>query len=179
MDLCWTAWPTQTNALFENIDGDGSIFEDISLESLATDSKGRGISDNTADIDNVAWEDYLVTNGFDASTAANALFRNNGDRTFSNLQGVLPRGLDFDGRGDRRVYASDFRAEDELGGSCFGLVQVCTPHDRGRGNADCGLGDLIHDSTSGVAVRREKVDSSERHVRPNRLGLALNQGSRK
>jgi hypothetical protein len=50
------------------------------------------------------------------------------------------------GRGDGRVYAIDFRAEDGRGGACEGLVTACVPHDQGHGDL-CGDQGAVADST--------------------------------
>jgi hypothetical protein len=39
------------------------------------------------------------------------------------------------GMGNGRVYTITFVADDQHGGTCTGVVQVCVPHDRGRGAA--------------------------------------------
>jgi cysteine-rich repeat protein len=49
------------------------------------------------------------------------------------------------GSGDGRVYHVGFEARDGRGGSCSGSVEVCVPHDRGRG-ARCGDQGFLFDS---------------------------------
>ena len=41
------------------------------------------------------------------------------------------------GAGNGRVYVVSFTASDGHGGECRGTVQVCVPHDRGRGRSGC------------------------------------------
>jgi cysteine-rich repeat protein len=50
------------------------------------------------------------------------------------------------GSGDGRVYHVGFEARDGRGGSCSGSVEVCVPHDRGRGSR-CGDQGARFDST--------------------------------
>lgn len=100
MDLYWTSWPggnpPQPNALYENIDG--TSFSEVAAASGTEDPLGWGISCNTGDIDNDGWEDFFVTNGFSVDSTANVLFRNNGNKTFSDVTSVIG-GADYDGRG--------------------------------------------------------------------------------
>jgi len=50
------------------------------------------------------------------------------------------------GPGDGRVYHIGFTADDGRGGTCSGIVQVCVPHDKGRGST-CVDGGSLYDST--------------------------------
>lgn len=117
-DLYWTAWPSASNAFYQN-DGAAS-FTNIAAGSGTLDSQGWGISCNAGDVDNDGWEDFFVTNGFDASTSANVLFRNNSDGTFSDITAVLG-GADFDGRG---VAFADFDND--------GDIDLCVTADAGE-----------------------------------------------
>ncbi len=108
MDLYWTSWPTTANALYENITG--TTFTNVAATSGTTDPLGWGISCNAGDVDNDGWEDFFVTNGFDASTTPNVLFRNNGDKTFTDVTAALGGGA-FDGRG---AAFADFDGDGDL-----------------------------------------------------------------
>ena len=83
-DLYWTAWPgsgtPQYNTLYQNVDG--STFRDVTDISGTQDPLGWGISSNAGDINNDGWEDFFVTNGFDASTTQNVLFLNGSSPEF-------------------------------------------------------------------------------------------------
>jgi cysteine-rich repeat protein len=52
------------------------------------------------------------------------------------------------GRGDGRVYHVAFAADDGRGGTCTGEVDVCVPHDQGRGAACVDQG-ALYDATAG------------------------------
>jgi streptogramin lyase len=56
-----------------------------------------------------------------------------------------------DGSGNGRVYTISYRADDGQGATCTGSVQVCVPHDMGRGGACIDDGELF-DSTADVPV---------------------------
>jgi len=101
-DLYWTSWPgteplPRPNALYENLGG-GTSFADVAASSGTLDPDGWGISCNAGDVNNDGWEDFFVTNGFDAGSTPNVLFLNNTDSTFSDVTFELG-GADFDGRG--------------------------------------------------------------------------------
>ncbi len=121
-DLYWTAWPSTANALYENRNGDASSFLDVAVASGTDDQTGWGISCNPGDIDNDGWEDFFVTNGFDASSTSNVLFRNEQDGTFANVTEAIGGGL-FDGRG---VAFADFDLDGDL--------DLCVTADRGEPN---------------------------------------------
>lgn len=121
-DLYWTSWPIQPNALYENVNGDASTFTDASFSSGTTDPLGWGISCNAADVDSDGWEDFFVTNGFDASTTANVLFLNNQNGTFRDVTAALG-GASFDGRG---VAFADFDLD--------GDIDLCVTADIGEPN---------------------------------------------
>ncbi len=113
-DLYWTAWPgtaaqPRPNALYENLGG-GRSFVDVAAASGTDDPNGWGISCNSGDVDNDGWEDFFVTNGFDATSSANVLFLNHRDGTFMDLTSALG-GADFDGRG---VAFADFDQDGDL-----------------------------------------------------------------
>ncbi len=110
-DLYWTTWPTQTNAMYENLNGLGTSFAEITAAAGTLDATGWGISCNAGDIDNDGWEDFFVTNGFSATTTPNVLFHNNGDGTFSDQTAWLEGGAAFDGRG---VAFADFDNDGDL-----------------------------------------------------------------
>ena len=105
-DLYWTTWPGaaepfQANAFYRN-NGDATpTFTDVADTTDTTDVPGWGISANAGDIDNDGWMDFLITNGFDANSGANVLYRNNiaGDGTFEDVTSSLEGGGLFDGRG--------------------------------------------------------------------------------
>ncbi len=121
-DLYWTTWPTVLNALFDNLNGDATSFADVAVTSGTDDPDGWGISCNPGDVDNDGWEDFFVTNGFDATTTANVLFRNQHNGTFSDLTAALGGGL-FDGRG---VAFADFDLDGDL--------DLCVTADSGEPN---------------------------------------------
>ncbi len=108
-DLYWTTWPgsvmTPTpNALYENQGlsrsaRGGLSFVDVAVASGTTDPNGWGISCNAGDVDNDGWQDFFITNGFDASTSPNVLFHNQADGTFDDATASLEGGANFDGRG--------------------------------------------------------------------------------
>ncbi len=108
-DLYWTTWPGSSmtptpNALYENQsaarEAEGALlFVDVAVASGTTDPLGWGISCNAGDVDNDGWEDFFITNGFDASTSDNVLFHNQADGTFADATAMLEGGADFDGRG--------------------------------------------------------------------------------
>ncbi len=101
MDLYWTTWPGATfsptpNALYRN---DGALqFVDVATASGTADPFGWGISTNAGDVDLDGFLDFYVSNGFDASSGPNVLFRNEGDGTFSDATSAVGGGA-FDGRG--------------------------------------------------------------------------------
>jgi hypothetical protein len=119
-DLYWTAWPTVSNALYENIDG--SSFVNVATKSLTTDAGGWGISANAGDIDNDGWEDFFVTNGFSTESSANVLFHNAGDGTFIDRTSVIGGGA-FDGRG---VAFADFDEDGDVDLCVTGGPNVAT-----------------------------------------------------
>ena len=121
-DLYWTTWPTEVNALYDNQNGDATSFADVAVASGTDDPTGWGISCNPGDVDNDGWEDFFVTNGFDATTAANVLFRNEQNGTFSDVTAALGGGL-FDGRG---VAFADFDLDGDL--------DLCVTADSGEPN---------------------------------------------
>jgi hypothetical protein len=102
MDLYWTTWPssnrndTSANRLYENL-GDGR-FRDVSEASATDDPLGWGISGNAGDVNLDGWMDFVVTNGFSDTSAANVLFLNLGDGRFRDATAALG-GAAFDGRG--------------------------------------------------------------------------------
>jgi hypothetical protein len=102
MDLYWTTWPTSdqraisSNRLYENL-GD-ERFGDVSVASGTEDPMGWGISGNAGDVDLDGWMDFVVTNGFDDSSAPNVLFLNRTRGSFRDATAALG-GADFDGRG--------------------------------------------------------------------------------
>ncbi len=113
MDLYWTTWPngvvTPTpNKFYENLDG--MSFADVTVASGTQDPLGWGISCNAGDIDNDGFEDMCITNGFDASSGPNVLFRNKGDKTFEDVTAAIGGGA-FDGRG---VAFADFDNDGDL-----------------------------------------------------------------
>ncbi len=120
MDLYWTSWPAVSNALYENLTP--TTFIDVAAAAGTLDPNGWGISCNAGDIDNDGWEDFFVTNGFDPSTTPNVLFRNNGNKTFSNVTALLGGGA-FDGRG---VAFADFDLDGDL--------DLCVTADAGDSN---------------------------------------------
>ena len=123
-DLYWTSWPgtdpggPQPNALYENLDG--SHFSNVAAASGTLDPGGWGISCNAGDIDNDGWEDFFVTNGFNAGTTPNVLFRNAGDGSFTDVTVAIGGGA-FDGRG---VAFADFDND--------GDVDLCVTADAGE-----------------------------------------------
>jgi len=121
-DLYWTTWPSQVNALYDNQSGDATSFADVAVASGTDDPAGWGISCNPGDVDNDGWEDFFVTNGFDATTTANVLFRNEQNGTFSDVTAALGGGL-FDGRG---VAFADFDLDGDL--------DLCVTADSGEPN---------------------------------------------
>ncbi len=121
-DLYWTTWPAQTNALYENTLGDATTFTDINVSSNTTDAGGWGISCNPGDVDNDGWEDMFITNGFDPSSTANVLFRNNQNNTFADVTAALGGAL-FDGRG---AAFADFDLD--------GDMDLCVTADAGQPN---------------------------------------------
>lgn len=70
----------------------------MTTQSGTQDSDGWGVSCNAADIDNDGWEDFFIANGASINSSANVMFRNNGDKTFSNVTEVIG-GANIDGRG--------------------------------------------------------------------------------
>ncbi len=117
-DLYWTTWPgtgptLQSNTLYQN-NGDATpTFTETAATTGTTDKLGWGISANAGDIDNDGWVDFFVTNGFNSSSSANVLFRNNTDidGTFQDVTSALEGGASFDGRG---VAFSDFDLDGDL-----------------------------------------------------------------
>ncbi|MCP4249781.1 MAG: CRTAC1 family protein [bacterium] len=95
-DLYWTSWPSQPNALYENLTG--TTFADVAAASGTLDPNGWGISCNAGDVDNDGWQDFFVTNGFDPSTTPNVLFHNQTGGLFADATAALG-GAAFDGRG--------------------------------------------------------------------------------
>jgi hypothetical protein len=61
------------------------------------------------------------------------------------------------GLGNGRVYEISFEATDELGGACVDSVQVCVPHDRGRGRICVDDGQL-YDSTASDLLKADLND---------------------
>jgi len=55
------------------------------------------------------------------------------------------------GTGDGRVYVVSFTASDGYGGECRGTVQVCVPHDRGKGRGACLDDGQRHDAMAACA----------------------------
>ena len=117
MDLYWTAWPglgmPQPNAFYRN-NGDAlPTFTNTTDTTATSDAIGWGISTNAGDIDNDGWMDFFVTNGFDPSSTANVLFRNNTnvDGTFQDVTSMLEGGAAFDGRG---ISFADFDLDGDL-----------------------------------------------------------------
>ena len=117
-DLYWTAWPGGgptpiANAFYRN-NGDATpTFTETTGTTGTSDALGWGISVNAGDIDNDGWVDFFVTNGFDSSSTANVLFRNNTDvdGTFQDVTSTLEGGAAFDGRG---VSFADFDLDGDL-----------------------------------------------------------------
>jgi len=112
MDLYWTTWPggepPTPNALYRN---EGTLqFVDVATPSGTADPFGWGISVNAGDVDLDGFVDFYVTNGFDASTGPNVLFRNEGDGTFSDSTSAVGGGS-FDGRG---VAFADYDGDGDL-----------------------------------------------------------------
>ena len=108
MDLYWTTWPEVGNALYEN--RRGVQFENVAVSSGTDDPLGWGISCNAGDVDLDGRLDFFVTNGFSDSSGPNALFRNLGNNTFSDITDVIGGGA-FDGRG---VAFADFDNDGDL-----------------------------------------------------------------
>jgi hypothetical protein len=108
MDLYWTTWPEVANALYEN--RRGVQFENVAVASGTDDPLGWGISCNAGDVDLDGRLDFFVTNGFSDSSGPDALFRNLGNNTFSDITDVLGGGA-FDGRG---VAFADFDNDGDL-----------------------------------------------------------------
>ncbi len=113
MDLYWTTWPGHAlsptpNALYRN---EGALaFLDVASASGTADASGWGISCNAGDVDLDGFVDFYVTNGFDASSGPNVLFRNEGDGTFSDATSAVGGGF-FDGRG---VAFADYDGDGDL-----------------------------------------------------------------
>jgi len=119
MDLLWTSWPnTADDAFYQNMNTAMIGFSEIGVDSGVQNPNGWGISCNSGDIDNDGWMDFIITNGFSNTSAANVLFHNNGDNTFSDIASSLfasaeqidGRGrafADFDNDGDVDVVITD------------------------------------------------------------------------
>ena len=100
-----------TNALYENI-GNGSF---IHAENTGSEDVGEGMAVSTADYNNDGYPDLLVTNYGNFM-----LFRNNGDKTFSDvtekafLQGIKDWWYggsawgDYDNDGDLDIYITGY-----------------------------------------------------------------------
>ena len=117
-DLYWTTWPgtgptPKSNAFYRN-NGDATpTFTETAVDTGTLDALGWGISVNAGDIDNDGWVDFFITNGFNSSSTANVLFRNNTnvDGTFQDVTSTLEGGAAFDGRG---VSFADFDLDGDL-----------------------------------------------------------------
>ncbi len=108
MDLYWTTWPDEMNALYRN-NGD-LTFTDWATSTYTTDPDGWGISCNAGDVDRDGFMDFFVTNGFDPSSTKNVLFRNERGLGFSDAS-LFVGDLRYDGRG---VAFSDYDLDGDM-----------------------------------------------------------------
>ncbi len=77
---------------------------------------------------------------------------NGSGRTFPDGDGigtsVARLRAERSGRGNGRIYEISFEANDGKGGSCTGSVNVCVPHDEGKGRQRCIDDGQIYDSAA-------------------------------
>ena len=130
MDLLWTSWPnTADDAFYQNMNTAMTSFNEVGIDSGVQNPNGWGISCNSGDIDNDGWMDFIITNGFSNTSAANILFHNNGDSTFTDIaSSVFATAEQIDGRG---VAFADFDNDGDVDvvitdGDSAGFSQTAT-----------------------------------------------------
>ncbi len=95
IDVYITTYNSQPNRLMRNM-GDGT-FQNVTADAGVEDATGYGFQPAWLDYDNDGWSDIYVSN--DVFGTANALFRNNGDGTFSDVSASSGAGIDMSAMG--------------------------------------------------------------------------------
>jgi hypothetical protein len=131
-------------------DGATFTFEDVTSQSGTRNSNGRARFPTWVDVDNDGFLDLYIGN----AETPNALYRNNGDGTFSDITAAAGLGLveenrhswtDFDGDGDLDLIAlPPLRLYRNDGDAGFALVDATVSGLRGKGKS-VTIGDFDSD----------------------------------
>jgi hypothetical protein len=106
----------------------------VGINPTATDADGDVLTITATSI----FQDEPVSGGSSGNTAP--------DATLSPIQVRGERNGNPKSPGDGRVYYINFTATDPSGAFCTATVQVCVPHDQGKGSS-CVAGGPLFDST--------------------------------